>query len=64
MRFDRANPLEHSPVERAILRGLGVERYEFTTARARQRLGPARVAAQGKLEQEEAARLAKAGGQS
>ncbi|WP_432499312.1 phytanoyl-CoA dioxygenase family protein [Kineococcus gypseus] len=29
MRFDREDPAEHSPVERAVLRGLGVERYEF-----------------------------------
>jgi hypothetical protein len=60
MRFDRAAPADHSPVERAILRGLGVERFAFAPTQPRQRLVPARVAAQEKMQQEEAARLARA----
>ncbi len=30
LRFDREDPADHSPVERAVLRGLGAERYPFT----------------------------------
>jgi hypothetical protein len=38
MRFDRANPDDHSLVEQAILRGLGVDRYEFTATGPRARV--------------------------
>ncbi|MFG1710018.1 hypothetical protein ACFLIM_43315 [Nonomuraea sp. M3C6] len=38
MRFDRPEPGEHSLVERAVLRALGVDRYDFTPAGPRTRL--------------------------
>jgi hypothetical protein len=38
MRFDRPNPGDHSPVERAILRTLGVDRFEFTATGPRERV--------------------------
>ncbi len=59
MRFDRARPEDHSPVERAILRGLGVDRLAFRPTAPRQRLVPARVHQQEKLRQAELARLAR-----
>jgi hypothetical protein len=40
MRFDRANPEEYSPVERAVLRGLGVSRLQFQPTAARERIDP------------------------
>ena len=45
MRFDRADPDEFSLVERAVLRGLGVDRYPFTATGPREQLVPERVAA-------------------
>jgi hypothetical protein len=38
MRFNRADPADHSPVERAILRALGVDRLDFTAAGPRERV--------------------------
>ena len=35
MNFNRENPADFSPVERAVLRGLGVERYDFKPTRER-----------------------------
>jgi hypothetical protein len=58
MRFDRADPGEFSLVERAVLRGLGVSRYEFTPAAAREHVVPERVRRQARMKLEEAARLA------
>jgi hypothetical protein len=40
LRFDRPDDADHSPVERAVLRGLGVERYAFTPARSREAVVP------------------------
>jgi hypothetical protein len=40
MRFNRPDPADHSPVERAILRGLGVERFDFTATWPRERVVP------------------------
>jgi hypothetical protein len=57
MRFDRPDP---SLVERAVLRGLGVDRYEFQAQGPRERLVPERVARQQRLKEAEAARLAEA----
>lgn len=41
MELDRTNPEEFSPVELAVLRGLGVERYDFTATGERERFTPA-----------------------
>ncbi|MEO3872830.1 hypothetical protein ABGB18_28790 [Nonomuraea sp. B12E4] len=35
MRFDRPDPADHSPVERVVLRALGVDSYAFTPTRPR-----------------------------
>ena len=40
LRFDREDPAQTSPVERAVLRGLGVERYAFTPTRPREAVVP------------------------
>jgi hypothetical protein len=61
MRFDRADPGEFSLVESAVLRALGVSRYEFTPAAARQDLVPPRIAIQQQLLAEEERRLAARG---
>jgi hypothetical protein len=41
MRFDRDDPAAFSPVERAVLDGLGVERLSFAPAAPRERIDPA-----------------------
>ncbi|MCI2238129.1 phytanoyl-CoA dioxygenase family protein [Paenibacillus sp. TRM 82003] len=43
LRFDRADATEHSPVERAVLRGLGVERHAFTPTGPREAVVPERL---------------------
>jgi hypothetical protein len=58
MRFDRPNPADHSPVERAILHSLGVERLDFKPTADRERVVPERVRRQERMRQEELARLA------
>ena len=58
MVFDRAEPLEHSLVEQATLRGLGLDRYPFRPTTERERVVPERVARQQKLREAEDARLA------
>lgn len=60
MNFNRDNPADFSAVERAVLRGLGVERFDFKPTTPRERLVPARVHAQAKLLEEEKARAAAA----
>lgn len=59
MQFARASASEHSPVERAVLRALGVERYEFVPTRPREAVVPERLARE-KAIWEERARLAAA----
>jgi hypothetical protein len=54
MQFDRPNP---SPVERAVLAGLGVDRYEFHPTAPRERVVPERVRRQEAMRLEEEARL-------
>lgn len=44
MRFDRVTPEEHSPVERAVLRALGVSRHEFVPRGPREAVVPERLA--------------------
>ncbi|MEZ0326692.1 MAG: phytanoyl-CoA dioxygenase family protein [Fimbriimonas sp.] len=58
MRFDREQLADHSPVEQAVLRALGVERYAFRPAADRERIVPERVKRQERLRQEELARAA------
>ncbi|HEX6686819.1 MAG TPA: hypothetical protein VF062_28900 [Candidatus Limnocylindrales bacterium] len=58
MRFDRADPAELSLVERAVLRGLGVDRYQFVPGGPREKLVPERVARQRSMKQAELDRLA------
>ena len=57
MRFDRPDGA-YSPVERAILNGLGVDRLEFGPTVPRETFVPERVAKQRALEAEAKARLA------
>jgi hypothetical protein len=58
MRFDRTDPRECSPVERAVLRGLGVDRYTFTPAAPREAVTPPRIARQRAMREAELGRLA------
>ena len=60
MRFDRDNPDDFSPVEQAILRGLGLERLDYAPTGAREKIVPERVRRQQKMLEEETARLAQA----
>src|SRR6185369_4311545 len=60
MRFDRPDPVEHSPVERAVLRALGVERLDYRPAGPREDVVPERVRRQERMREQEEARLAEA----
>jgi hypothetical protein len=57
MRFDRADPADLSLVERAVLCGLGLDRYAFAPAGPREQLVPERVARQRAMKAEEERRL-------
>jgi hypothetical protein len=60
MRFRRANPADYSLVERAVLRGLGVDEsvgLDFAITGPRARVVPERVRIQQKMREEEDARL-------
>lgn len=62
MNFNRENAEDLSPLELAVLHGLGVDRYDFKPTAERERIVPARIAMQQKLLEEEQAReAAKAG---
>jgi hypothetical protein len=63
MCFSRAVAADHSPVERAVLRALGVERHEFVPTHAREAIVPERLAREKKL-WEERARLAELEGRA
>lgn len=56
MVFDRQNHADFSPVELAILRGLGTPRYSFRPAAERLTFVPARMRRQGEMREEEKAR--------
>jgi hypothetical protein len=60
MRFDRDDPAEHSPVERAVLRALGVERLDYRPAGPREDVVPERVRRQERMREQEEGRLAEA----
>jgi hypothetical protein len=57
LRFDRADPDEHSPVERAVLRALGEQRHAFTPTGPREELEPERVRRQRAMKERERERL-------
>lgn len=57
MQFDRPEAADFSPVERAVLRALGVERHPFQPAAPRQAIVPERVKRQQRMLEEEKARL-------
>jgi Phytanoyl-CoA dioxygenase (PhyH) len=57
MRFDRAGPDDFSLVERAVLRALGVQRYDFAPAGPREALVPPRIARQRQMLADEQRRL-------
>lgn len=56
MKFHRPDG-DYSPVELAVLRGLGVDSYDFQPTAPREEVIPPRVAMQKKLAEEEAKRL-------
>jgi hypothetical protein len=58
MRFDRPDPADFSLIERAVLRGLGVDRFEFTRAAPREAVVPERVRRQARMKVAEQSRLA------
>jgi hypothetical protein len=58
MRFDRADPGQHSLVEQAVLRGLGTHHFPFAPTAPREALVPPRVLLQREMEAQEAVRLA------
>jgi hypothetical protein len=60
MDFDRDDPADQSPVERAVLRALGVQRLAFSPAVPREDVVPERVRRQERMREQEEARLAEA----
>ncbi|GAA5201713.1 hypothetical protein GCM10023322_82250 [Rugosimonospora acidiphila] len=60
MRFDRPDPADFSLVERAVLRGLGVDRLDFSPTAPRQEVVPQRVRDERARAEAEARRLAAA----
>lgn len=57
MNFNRNNPDDFSPVELAVLRGVGKERLDFKPTAPRERLVPERVKRQKKMLEEQKKRL-------
>ena len=60
MNFNRDTPDDFSPVELAVLQGLGQNRLDFKPTAPRERLVPERVKRQQKMLEEQKKRLAKA----
>lgn len=58
MEFNRDNPDDFSPMELAVLRGLGKDRLDFKLTAPRERLVPERVQRQKKMLEEQKKRLA------
>jgi hypothetical protein len=54
MCFARDVPSEHSPVERGVLRALGVDRYDFVLTHPREAIVPERLAREKKIWEERA----------
>jgi len=62
MRFDRrSDGSAYSPVEMAVLRGLGVDHLDFTPTSPRRMIVPPRVAMQEELRKQELSRLGSVG---
>lgn len=61
MNFNRPDPADFSPVELAILRGLGVDRLDFRATAPREQVVLGKVGDYEKRLAEEKARLAEAG---
>ncbi len=61
MQFNREDPAEFSPVERAVLLGLGVDRLDFQPTAPRERIVSEGMKRKQKMLEEEQARLAAAG---
>lgn len=59
MNFNRDDPDDFSLVEKAVLRGLGVERLDFQPSVPREKIVPERVRIQQKMLEEEAARASR-----
>jgi hypothetical protein len=57
MHFDRPDPADHSLVERAVLRALGVDRLDYRPSGPRESVVPERVLRQQRMRDEEQARL-------
>ena len=57
MRFDRDRWEDHSLVEQAVLRGLGLERCDFRPTAPRERVVPERVSRQAEMRRAEESRL-------
>jgi hypothetical protein len=64
LQFDRADPRKYSPVERAVLRELGVDRFAFQRTGERELVVPERVIKQQHREAAEAERLRSSGSRS
>jgi len=58
MNLNRANPADYSPIERGVLRGLGVDRYDFKPTAERRRIVSEQQKIQDKLNADEAKNLA------
>ena len=58
MQFNRANPADFSPVERAVLQGLDVDRLDFQPTAPRERIVSEGMKRKQKMLEEEQARLA------
>ncbi len=58
MQFGRADPADFSPVERAVLQGLGVDRLDFQPTAPRERIVSEGMKRKQKMLEEEQARLA------
>jgi hypothetical protein len=61
MNFDRPDPADHSLVEQAVLRGLGVDRFPFTITGPRERVVPDSASDYDAQAEQERARLAAKG---
>lgn len=57
MQFSRANPANYSLVEQSVLRGLGVERFDFVQTAPFERLHPERERIQAQMLEEQKNRL-------
>jgi hypothetical protein len=57
MNFNRPNKEDFSPLERGVLKGLGVDRYDFRPTSPREKIVPERVKRQQAMLEAEKARM-------